>query len=245
MYHEIESGSPSGYPYALGVERFRRQIQSIQRGRFKAVTLQDLRDAMMGIKQLPPRPVILTFDDGYLGVARHALPILREHGISAVLFAVADKIGGTNDWDRKSGGPEIKLMGESEIRELLLTGWELGAHTLSHPRLTEIQEEQASKEISLSREKLQTRFQVPVGSFSFPYGAHNPRLCQIVRASGYRNAVTIFSSAPDVASDPFRMRRVFPHAGDNSLTLRIKLSKFYLRLVAWRDQRKYEARWPE
>lgn len=245
MYHEVEAGVPSGYGYAVSLEKFRQQIRILKEAGYEAVTLRELASAMKGKGKLPPKPVVVTFDDGYEGTARNALPVMQEHGMRGVLFAIAGRIGGRNDWDRKSGGPELPLMGEAEIRRLLAAGWELGAHTVSHPRLTTLAPREAQMEIWSSKETLEEKFKTPVDSLSYPYGAHSPDLCEMVRKAGYKAGVTIFSSAPSVTADLWRMRRVFPHAGDSSLTFRLKLSHPYLRMVAWRDGRRFGAEWPK
>ena len=136
-------------------------------------------------------------------------------------------------------------MGEGGVRELLAAGWELGAHTVNHPRLTTLSPQEAEMEIRESKTLLEQKFQTSVDSFSYPYGAHSPKLCAMVQAAGYRGAVTIFSSAPEATADPFRIRRVFPHAGDTALSFRLKVSRPYLRMVAWRDGRRYAEKWPE
>ena len=245
MYHEVEAEAPSGYGYAVSLEKFRQQIRILKQAGYVAVTLREVVQAVQGNEKLPPKPVVVTFDDGYEGVWRNALPVLQESGMAAVLFAIAGHLGGKNSWDRQSGGPELKLMGEGEVRELLAAGWELGAHTVNHLRLTTLSLKEAEVEIRESKTLLEQKFQTPVDSFSYPYGAHSPEICAKVRKTGYTAGVTIFSSAPSVTADPWRMRRVFPHAGDSSLTFRLKLSGPYLRLVAWRDGRRYAKKWPE
>jgi peptidoglycan/xylan/chitin deacetylase (PgdA/CDA1 family) len=245
MYHEVEAGAPSGYGYAVSLQKFRQQIRILKQAGYEAVTLRELAWAMQGKEKLPKKPVVVTFDDGYEGTAGNALPVMREHGMRGVIFAIAGRIGGKNDWDRRSGGPELKLMGEVEIGRLLAAGWELGAHTVNHPRLTTLAPREAQMEIRSSKETLEEKFKTPVNSFSYPYGVHSPELCEMVRKAGYKAGVTIFSSAPSVTADPWRMRRVFPHAGDSSLTFRLKLSRPYLRMVAWRDGRKFAVEWPK
>jgi len=245
MYHEVEAGAPSGYGYAVSLEKFRQQIRILKRAGYQALTLKEVVQAAQGKGKLPPKPVVVTFDDGYEGTARNALPVMQEHGMRGVLFAIAGRIGGRNDWDRKLGGPELQLMGEAEIRRLLAAGWELGTHTVNHPRLTTLAPREAEGEIRSSKETLEEKFKTPVDSFSYPYGAHSRELCEMVRKAGYKAGVTIFSSAPSVTADPWRMRRVFPHAGDSCLTFRLKLSRPYLRMVAWRDGRRYSEKWPD
>jgi peptidoglycan/xylan/chitin deacetylase (PgdA/CDA1 family) len=56
------------------------------------ISLADFRDARNGRRALPPRPVLVTFDDGYRGVVDHALPLLERYGIPAILFACVQPV---------------------------------------------------------------------------------------------------------------------------------------------------------
>ena len=244
MYHDVLAGPSSGYGYAVSIERFRQQIRILKWAGFEAVTLREVVRAVTGKEKLPRKPVVVTFDDGYEGTEKNALPVMQEHGMRGVLFAVAGRIGKKNDWDQISGGPNLKLMGEAEIERLLAAGWELGAHTVSHPRLTRLSPKEAEQEIRLSKKILEEIFKTPVGSFSYPYGAHSPDLCDTVQRAGFTTGVTIFSSAPTVTATPLRMRRVFPHAQENIFTFWLKLGSFYLTTLALRQMWKYRKEWP-
>jgi len=153
------------------------------------------------------RKVALTFDDGSRTVWEHALPVLDEAGFHALVYLVAGAIGGRNDWDRQAfGEAEDRLMNDFEIHEWLASGHAIGAHTVSHRRLTEIPLSEAREEISASKKRLEDRFQVPVRHFCYPYGSSSPAIRDLVREAGFATATSLKTGV----SQPARQRLALP-----------------------------------
>ena len=155
----------------------------------------------------------LSFDDAFASVFDLALPILQARGLKAMLFVVAGLIGATDEWDQAVGEPPQALMNESQIRAWLDAGHEIGAHTLTHPNLTQVPLERARAEIFDGKKRLEDRFGVPVDHFCYPYGSHNPRLRDLVAEAGYATACgaatepgTLVANHP--GGDPLGLRRI-------------------------------------
>lgn len=132
----------------------------------------------------------VTFDDGYLSVYEHACPVLHQRGASATIYVVADCIGGVNDWDRKAGDQEEKMMTAGQVREVAENGFEIGSHTLTHAHLTGLDEDQLTRELVDSKHKLEDIIGKEVTSFSYPYGDYDERVLEAAVAAGYSNAVS-------------------------------------------------------
>ena len=132
----------------------------------------------------------VTFDDGYLSVYEHAVPILRQRGMTATLFVVADTIGGINVWDHKAGDLKEKMMSAEQIRELVASGFEIGSHTLTHPHLTELDDDQLARELRESKSKIEEITGSEVVSFSYPYGDCDARVLAAAAEAGYKYGVT-------------------------------------------------------
>ncbi len=130
----------------------------------------------------------ITFDDGYLSVYDSACPILKERGITATIYVVVDALGGINEWDRRAGDQEEKMMSAAQARELAGNGFEIGSHTLTHPHLTNLNDEQLAQELVDSKHKLEDIVGREVTSFSYPYGDYDSRVLNAAMAAGYRNA---------------------------------------------------------
>jgi peptidoglycan/xylan/chitin deacetylase (PgdA/CDA1 family) len=236
MYHHLESGAPSGYPYSIPVATFERHLNDIQRWGYQTITFHELFEALSGKGTLPSRPVIISFDDAYTSVSELAIPLLRARAMKATIFAIADFIGRTNEWDTAQGMPELALMDSQLLKSALADGMELGSHTCTHPNLTKVCDSQQEDEISRSKLQLEAEFGQAIEAFCYPYGGHTQQMQPMLERSGYRGAVSIFSNEPDVTGHPYQMRRVYPHAADSSWRFRLKLSRPYLAYVARRDR---------
>jgi len=174
VYHVIGT-SPGGSSleglYVPPAE-LRAQVAWLARAGWHAVTLDQVLAYWRGGRALPRKPIVLTFDDGYPGDWRYALPILRAHRWPGVLNL------------------QIGNLVPLRVRELMRAGWELASHTFTHPDLTTVGPAQLTREVSTSRRWLQRVFGVPVRVFCYPYGHYDDAVVRAVRAAGYEAAET-------------------------------------------------------
>lgn len=151
--------------------------------------------------------VVLTFDDGFENVLRHGLGPMRQHGFTAIQFLVADLLGKTNEWEQREGEVAERLMDPTQIREWLAAGHEIGAHTGTHPHLTQVPPARAREEIFASRKKLEDLFGRTVRHFCYPYGDWNPAVRDLVIEAGYETAVTTEAGINLAGADRFTLKR--------------------------------------
>jgi len=237
MYHAVEVGEPSGYGYAVPAGQFERQLDTIRRAGFQTISLRRLFDGLDGRAPLPRKPIVLTFDDAYRNVYQVAWPLMRERAMTGTLFAVADHVGGSNEWDQAKGKPRLELMGVAELKSMADAGWEIGSHGSEHLELAKVDENQQRDEIFRSMSQLESLLGITPEFYAYPHGRYTEPVKELLRDAGYRGACSMFSKAGSVTEDPFCLRRIMPHRGDSALSFRIKLSPLYLRYVAWRDSR--------
>jgi peptidoglycan/xylan/chitin deacetylase (PgdA/CDA1 family) len=149
----------------------------------------------------------ITFDDGFLNNLTEAAPRMQKYNIRAINYLVADRIGQTSDWEGKEGGEADPLMNESQIREWLLAGHWIGAHTCTHPRLSLLSRDQAKEEIFASKKKLEDLFGLPVEHFAYPFGDYNETTVELVREAGFKTACTMHRgiNLPDTSG--FELKR--------------------------------------
>jgi peptidoglycan/xylan/chitin deacetylase (PgdA/CDA1 family) len=143
---------------------------------YQTISVELLVKAIRGGALLPPRPVILTFDDGSESVFASALPIMQKYDFTGTVYIVHNFIGFTN------------YMNADQIRSLYASGWEVGSHSLSHVDLTERADRQR-EEIIESRRRLEAYLGVPILSFAYPFGAYDADSVQFARQAGYIGAV--------------------------------------------------------
>ena len=184
---------------------FSWQMRNLKAGGFSSASLDDWR----GFSSPDPARAVLTFDDGSHTVLRHAMKALSVNRFTAIQFIVADAIGGVNHWDvRDRGEAADPLMSAAEIREWLAAGHQIGAHTLTHPSLTEIPAGRAKEEISASKKSLEDTFGVGVRHFCYPYGKWNRLVRDLVEEAGYETAVTLEFGVNSAVPDPFALKRI-------------------------------------
>ena len=184
---------------------FSWQMRNLKAGGFSSASLDDWR----GFSSPDPARAVLTFDDGSHTVLRHAMKALSVNRFTAIQFIVADAIGGVNHWDvRDRGEAADPLMSAAEIREWLAAGHQIGAHTLTHPSLTEIPAGRAKEEISASKKSLEDTFGVGVRHFCYPYGKWNRLVRDLVEEAGYDTAVTLEFGVNSAVPDPFALKRI-------------------------------------
>ncbi len=168
---------------------FKSQLNYLTTQEWSATLLADAVAQCKSGKPETRNQYCVTFDDGYLSVYEHACPALVDCGARATIYVVASCVGGINDWDRKAGDQEERMMTAAQVRELADNGFEIGSHTLTHPRLTEIDDDQLQRELIDSKHRLEDIIGKPVESFSYPYGDYDGRVLQAAIAAGYTNAV--------------------------------------------------------
>jgi peptidoglycan/xylan/chitin deacetylase (PgdA/CDA1 family) len=128
---------------------------------------------------LPLKPVVITFDDGYLDTYQNAFPILKSYGFQGVAYIITSTLG-----TKLSYG----YMQPDELKALIAAGWEIGSHSISH---TELRTSKLGirNEIEQSRKNLEALLGVPIRTFSYPFGLANPWTEEQVAKYGYDSAV--------------------------------------------------------
>lgn len=187
-------------------ERFDAQLAELAQCGCQAVTLSPVTRQGTDLR----RKVALTFDDGFLSVLNHGLPVLVRRKLTAMQFLVADLLGKTNEWDVRKGDTPERLMDVSQVREWLAAGMEIGSHSMTHRNLRRLPIAEAREEIAASKKKLEDLFAVEVRHFSYPYGSWNEQLRDLTGEAGFQTASTMDFGVNDSATPVLALKRVFP-----------------------------------
>ena len=174
------------------------------------------------------RCVSVTFDDGLVSFVENALPELRARRIPAALFVVAGKLGQRPDWAGAADEPyrEEGLLGSTGLREIARDVL-IGSHSFTHPRLTELSESTARRELAESRGALEELLGTKITLFSFPYGSFDSSLIDWCREAGYRRIFTTLPLPSPSDSEGFVMGRVSAEPSDWALEFHVKLRGGY------------------
>jgi len=167
-------------PLWTSAESFERHLQALAANGFQTVSLSDAIAAMKGQQTLPPKPIVLTFDDGYASVAEQAWERLAHWGFSATVFLVTDYCGKTNYWPGQPRTmPEMPLLSWKQIEALAADGCEFGAHTKDHCALPLLTKEAIARQLSASQEAIATRTGQCANTFAYPYGLSDAKTIAI------------------------------------------------------------------
>lgn len=210
MYHAVAT-APNDATRALSVapEAFAEQMALIGDLGLTPVTTAGLAARWRSGRPLPARPVLITFDDGYEGVHRHALPVLEKHGFPATLFVSTGWIRGAHD----TGGGLDTMLDWPQVRELAAAGVEIGGHSHTHPQLDQLGDAELRGELSRCTEILTDELGTRPVSFAYPYGYSSRRVRQAVRAGGYAQALAVGNALARRRQGPYALQRVTVRRG--------------------------------
>jgi peptidoglycan/xylan/chitin deacetylase (PgdA/CDA1 family) len=201
MYHRIDVLRPTlpAITRRLTVDPgdFAAQMEWLHAHGFHAITQLQLFRALERAAPLPPKPIVLTFDDGYRDVLGKASPVLMRLHMPAVEYVITDRIS--------AGDSSFLTWGM--LRTLERRGIAIGSHTVHHLELTGLDSAAALTELRASRQALERRLGHPVQWFSYPAGAHDARTVALVREAGYVLAVTTDPGSVQESADPLELHR--------------------------------------
>jgi peptidoglycan/xylan/chitin deacetylase (PgdA/CDA1 family) len=219
MYHSVMPGhNVPDWPWAVSASRFEAQLDALQAGGWHTVTQSELASDA----HLPARTVAITFDDGYADNL-FACEALARRGMCATWFIVSGFIGKTPRWTA-DGRPPQRLLDASELRDMQRVGMEIGAHSVSHRRLTELDDMTMELEVADSRKILAETLGTSVSSFAYPYGDWDARCAKAVEAAGYGSASTTRTGWAKRDDNPYTLRRLTVFNTDTASTLIRKVS---------------------
>jgi peptidoglycan/xylan/chitin deacetylase (PgdA/CDA1 family) len=214
MYHEVTSTPVSGFSaYSVSPRAFRTQMRYLAWAGYSAVSLDQL---CLGAK-LPQRPVVITFDDGFKSCIENVIPHLEALDFHATFFVVAGLVGGSSRWLRSELGRELPLADWPTLRRLASYGFECGAHSMSHPRLTQVPIVTSAWELTESKRVLEEQLGREVAHMAYPHGDYNAAVQAMVRNAEYRTACTTRGGLSSTLDDRYALRRVLVSGLDSLL----------------------------
>jgi peptidoglycan/xylan/chitin deacetylase (PgdA/CDA1 family) len=215
MYHSISSSASPGFaPNIVSPALFSDHLSYLDHSHYTPLTVTQFAHAMAQEGDgLPPRPVILTFDDGYADFYSNAFPLLQRHGLVATVYIATGFVGRTSRWNQPIGEGMRPMMTWAQLAEISAHGIECGAHSHTHRPLDLLPPSAAREEIVRSKVLLEEHLGRRVSSFAYPFGYHSARVRQVVRASGYESACAIKRALSSLRDDPYALARlaIKPH----------------------------------
>ena len=209
-YHSVSEGDS---PLKTSPTLFAQQVEWLvaRENVINVASLSELMDHWGDLDFLAPRTVILTFDDGYSDFFTDAAPILLKHKLPATVFLPTSFVGRSNAWPGQPAWvKEEPLMTWEQIKELAAAGIDFGSHTISHPDLTTLSQEQIERELAESKREIEQRTDRPVKTFCYPYGKWNPAV-RDATARHYGSACSTIAGTVRETDDRRLLPRVDAH----------------------------------
>ncbi|MFN0114152.1 MAG: polysaccharide deacetylase family protein [Paracoccaceae bacterium] len=203
MYHSI---SDRGGPTAIAPDIFAMQIKVLAASGVPVLTMDDAAEGLAGQATLPPRSVVITFDDGFQDFADTAWPILKSRGFRPLVYLPTGFVGRAEGW-KGIAAPPRPLMSWPAIRALAAEGVLFGGHTVSHPDLTALSDEVLAAELTVSQRQIEDRLGRRVRHFAPPYGLTTPATrARIAKVYATSCGTVLGSAAP--GANPHNLPRI-------------------------------------
>jgi len=231
-YHSVHPQNA----YSTKPPDFLKQMEYLT-GEFNIVSLPEFYRIRYDKKDLPEKLAMVTFDDGYKDNYKYAFPILNKYGIKATIFVttgfVNDEIDITKDHIAYRG---LKPLSWEQIKEMSKSGLSFGAHTHTHPILTEISLESAEKEIIQSRNVLKERLGDSIELFAYPLGqpkTFNTQIIGLLKKHHFKLACSTIWGSDNTNTDIFALHRIRIDAGDTMEDFKAKVNGHwnFIRLI--------------
>jgi peptidoglycan/xylan/chitin deacetylase (PgdA/CDA1 family) len=194
LYHWI-AVSPINSQYYVPPEKFEEEMKLLHDWGYTTITTELLIKAITQGADLPPRPLIITFDDGHLNNYTTAFPIMKKYGFTGVLYIVSSYMGAD------------QYMNADQIKEMAAAGWEVGSHTISHLNLTSLEPQRQRHEIVDSRKILEAKLGMTIRTFSYPFGMSDGGVIDYVHFAGYLAAMSLGFTDDQGTSNLYTLQR--------------------------------------
>ncbi len=208
LYHSV-SADPAGWiaPFAVEPHMFARHVDLIAESGRTAMTVSELRDALCGQRPLPPRPIVMTFDDGFADFAQAAVT-MASHNISSTQYITTGALRGRGPRPVDMAIPAARMLDWSQLAELSESKVEIGAHTHTHPQLDTLRPAAAYDEIQRCKHLLEDELSQEVTSFAYPHGFNSARVRRSVQAAGYTSACGVMNAFSSDSHSVFALARL-------------------------------------
>jgi peptidoglycan/xylan/chitin deacetylase (PgdA/CDA1 family) len=202
LYHSVPRADEDVDRLSVPYELFCRHMDAVVASQRVPISISRLADGLRGRTRLPERCVAITFDDGFANTLR-AVKAIRERRLFATVYLTT--------------GARASALAREQIEALgrRPDHVEIGAHSVSHRHLDELERAEVWAEVANSKRHLERLLGSPIRSFAYPYGAHSTLVREVVVAAGFHSAVAVKNALSHPADDPFAIARWTVGRGTN------------------------------
>jgi len=209
LYHSISDlASPGFRRWAVAPARFAEQMAFLAEEGYQALTVSEYVRCMLGESELPTKPVVITFDDGYADFRTTALPIMREFGLRCTLFLTTMYLSQTSRWLAAEGEASRPMLEWSDVLDIAGNDVEIGAHGHSHRQLDTLALRDAIEDVTHCKSVLEDRLGIGVRTLAYPHGYSTRTLRREVESLGFTSACGVKHALSSVRDDRFALARI-------------------------------------
>ncbi|MGI5404066.1 polysaccharide deacetylase family protein [Streptomyces sp. CA-135486] len=209
LYHSVADDPPSWIaPYTVGPGTFAEQLDLLADSGRTVIPLRRLVDAIRNGSTLPPRPAVLTFDDGFADFYGTVAPLLTTRNLPATLYVTTGAVRTPGGVAGETLLPRTDMLTWRQIRTLDESGVEIGGHSRTHPQLDTLPPHLLNDEIGGCKRQLEDVLGHAVHAYAYPHGYSNARVRRRVREAGWTSACAVANAFSSVEDDPLRIARL-------------------------------------
>ena len=222
-YHRVTDAHPDDR-LCVPVERFAAQMRYLHQHEYRTIPFAEAVRWIVEGGTLPARAVVVTFDDGFEDNYLYAAPAMERFGFAGIFFVPTAFI---ESQAHAHHHLDDRPMTWTHLAELLARGHEIGGHSVSHRKLTRIDQDARLHEVQGCKRALERHLQRPIEFFCYPAGDCDESVKRLVQASGYRGACTVEPGANRRGDDPFALKRTEISGRDSLWDFEKKLAGAY------------------
>ena len=211
---------------SISPQVFNRRIARLHQLGYQSLSLLGAVDLIRRGKSFPDRSMVVTFDDGYHSVYLNAFPVLQRYGISATVFLTVGKQEAKIPGGRLPAVGDRAMLSWDEIGEMHRSGISFGAHTITHPDLTRLKDDELQTEIHGSKAIIEDALGTPVSCFAYPYGRFDHH-CRAFVQQLFACACSDRLGLTYAGSDLFALKRVDAYYLRTDRLFGIMLTRFF------------------
>lgn len=224
MYHMVsEPKTAAEVKYACPPKQFEQHLQMLLSEGFKPVSIDAVENYYAHQTPLPDKAFLISLDDGFEDNYSNAFPILQRYHIPAVIYLATGLLGKTNQWMSAPAFSIRNMLSWPQIQDMVGQGIHFGSHTVTHPKLTELDDDSVSYELAQSKQIIEDQLGIACRHFAYPYGLMTEKTHELVRQAGFKTACSTRSGFNNAERDPLMLHRIEVYGNDSARKLKQKI----------------------
>lgn len=223
LYHSVSADPPSWIaPFSVSPATFATHLDEVVSSGCQPLTVSQYVDGLARREALPPRPVLITVDDGFADFADHALPALTERNLPSTLYVTT---GALSDRKQEAVLPSAPMLASTDLVGLEAAGVEIGAHTHTHRQLDLLPQRVVADEAARSGSILSAILGHSIRSFAYPHGYWSTTVRRLVGQAGFDSSCAVGETLSSDRDHQLSLSRLMVRSDTDVATVRAWLTE--------------------